>query len=53
MTLFVGTNPTEDSPVPDSWNSVIIPESDLVLFVVEVNNEESVIHKQLERSIDG
>jgi neuropathy target esterase sws len=52
MTLFVGTNPTEDSPVPDSWNSVIIPESDLVLFVVEVNNEESVIHKQLERSID-
>ena len=36
MTFFVGTNPTEDSPVPDSWNSVIIPESDLVLVSVQV-----------------
>lgn len=52
ITLFAGTNP--DSPLKqiDSWNSTIIPESDLILFIAAINNDEETIRTELQKSIE-
>ena len=36
----------------DSWNSTIIPESDLILFIAAINNDEETIRTELQKSIE-
>ena len=36
----------------DLWNSTIIPESDLILFIAAINNDEETIRTELQKSIE-